>query len=123
MSCGIHFFVERDIDLLVAEELCVDGPFSAWMLDRCGAPAGLAHPAVETRVSVMEDGSEADVAALHARGDGQFRFYDEDTIDAGMMPEQRGRHTRRAEAEERSGAGPWRSSSPAPIGSLASLLA
>jgi hypothetical protein len=100
VTCGVHFFVERDIDLLLAEELRVNPAFSAWMLGRCGAPADLAHPAIETRVSVMEDGSEADAAALFAWGNGRFRFFVEDKIDAGMMPEQLERYVRRAEAEQ-----------------------
>lgn len=102
--CAIHKFIERDIDMLVAEELRVNPAFAEWVISRIGLAEKLSFPAFETRVSVVEDGSEADViASFRTSSGGIHRLFVENKIDAGMMPEQLERYIRRAESEERRG--------------------
>lgn len=100
--CAISKFVERDIDMLMAEELRVNADFAEWVNSRAGHGEQLSFPAFETRVSVVEDGSEADVVASFRKPNGGIhRLFIENKIDASMMPEQLERYIRRAEAEER----------------------
>ena len=61
--CGINKLVERDIDMLVAEELRVSVAFCKWITGQFGQVSILDLPAICTNVSVVEDGSEADVVA------------------------------------------------------------
>lgn len=102
--CGINKFVERDIDLLLAEEFRVNPSFSNWVLGKFGVSDSLVHPAVATDVSVVEDGSEADVVATFNTRDGKFyRLFVENKIDAVLMPDQLQRYLRRGEGEVRRG--------------------
>lgn len=99
-TCGIRKFVERDIDLLVAEELRVNPAFSSWIMGHFEAAGALRHPAAMTNVSDVEDGSEADVAAFFETADGALhRLFVEDKIDAILMPEQLERYVRRGQGE------------------------
>lgn len=99
-TCGIRKFVERDIDLLVAEELRVNPAFSYWIMSHFGVAGTLIHPAAVTNVSDVEDGSEADVAAFFETIDGtRHRLFVEDKIDAILMPEQLDRYVRRGQGE------------------------
>jgi hypothetical protein len=43
--CGVNKFVERDVDMLVAEELRVNANFGKWVMDKFGASADLIFPA------------------------------------------------------------------------------
>jgi hypothetical protein len=61
--CGINKLVERHIDMLVAEELRVSVAFCKWITGQFGQVSILDLPAICTNVSVVEDGSEADVVA------------------------------------------------------------
>ncbi|MFN3687233.1 hypothetical protein [Salinarimonas sp.] len=98
--CQIHRFEERDIDLLLAEELRTNPAFASWFAERAAGPPKLRTPALRTRVSVVEDGSEADLIACFAtESGGTFRMFVEDKITAAMMPDQLGRYARRARAE------------------------
>ncbi|HTT84691.1 MAG TPA: hypothetical protein VMF67_14525, partial [Rhizomicrobium sp.] len=100
--CGINKFLERDIDLLLAEELRVNPAFGRWMMERFGLSDELLFPACATDVSVVEDGSEADVVATFNRTDGLLhRLLVENKIDAILMPEQLERYVRRGEGELR----------------------
>lgn len=100
--CAIQKFVERDIDMLMAEELRVNNAFAEWAIFRAGHGEQLSFPAFETRVSVVEDGSEADVVASFRKPNGGIhRLFIENKIEANMMPDQLERYIRRAEGEER----------------------
>ncbi|PBC01465.1 hypothetical protein [Mesorhizobium sp. WSM3860] len=99
--CHIYNFQERDIDLLLAEELRVNGEFAAWFMDRASPQIPVLGPAFKTRISVVEDGSEADVIACFRRADGGVhRVFIEDKISAPLMPDQLARYQRRAAAEQ-----------------------
>lgn len=98
--CHIHGFQERDVDLLIAEELRVNTAFAEWFLHQAAPHLALKGTAVRTRVSVVEDGSESDVIACFEDGNGgTHRIFVEDKITAPMMPKQLERYLRRAEAE------------------------
>lgn len=102
--CGIAKFVERDIDMLLAEELRVNPEFSRWIMERFTETEPLKHPAVSSNVSVVEDGSEADVVAtFESLSGGTHRLFVENKIDAVLMPEQLERYVRRGEGEVRRG--------------------
>jgi hypothetical protein len=86
--CGINKFVERDIDLLLAEEFRVSEPFGKRLMDKFGIAENLLYPAIATGVSVVEDGSEADVIAMFKKRDGLVhRLFIENKINAMLMPE------------------------------------
>jgi len=99
-SCAISRFEERDIDVLLAEELRVNPEFSRWFVHQGGGGFDCNHPAVRVDVSVFEDGSEVDVVAdfLNASGS-KFRLFVEDKITSKKMPEQLERYIRRARNE------------------------
>jgi hypothetical protein len=99
-ACGINKFVERDIDMLMAEELRVNAGFGRWVMDKFGASSELIFPAVASNVSVVEDGSEADVVATFRTKSGLAHpLFVENKIDAPLMPDQLERYLRRAEGE------------------------
>lgn len=100
--CGINRFLERDIDMLMAEELRVNAGFAEWVMQKFGVADTLMFPAINTDVSVIEDGSEADVVATFRTKAGfVHRLYVENKISAILMPEQLKRYVRRAEGEMR----------------------
>ncbi len=100
--CGINKFVERDVDMLLAEELRVNVAFGRWVMDKFGASADLVFPAAHINVSVAEDGSEADVIATFTTTSNlNHRLFVENKIDAILMPEQLERYVRRAEGDQR----------------------
>lgn len=102
--CGINKFVERDIDMLLAEELRVNAKFVERILTRFGLVGLVRVPAAHTNVSVVEDGSEADVVATFVTNSGgHHRLFIENKIDAMLMPEQLERYIRRGEGEVRRG--------------------
>jgi hypothetical protein len=104
MTCDVNRFEERDIDLLLAEELRVNQSFSEWFAHRAAPELSLRTPAFRTRISVVQDGSESDVIACFRREDGGVhRVFVEDKITAKMMPEQLERYIRRAEQEKQRG--------------------
>ena len=98
--CHISNFQERDIDLLLAEELRMNNAFATWFTNQVAHDVQVEVPAFRTRVSVVEDGSESDViACFHRKDGGIHRIFIEDKITASMMPEQLERYQRRAAAE------------------------
>ena len=98
--CQIRSFQERDIDLLLAEELRVNPEFAAWFVRRVAPDQKINVPAARTRVSVCRESSESDVVACFDRDDGGLhRVFIEDKIGAQMMPEQLERYLKRAAAE------------------------
>lgn len=81
--CGINKFIERDIDMLIAEELRVNAAFGSWVMEKFAMPEELTFPAAITNVSVFEDGSEADVVATFKTKSGLLhRLFVENKIDA-----------------------------------------
>lgn len=104
-SCHIVRFQERDIDLLLAEELCVNPAFSHWFVNCGGGGFECEHPAAKAEISVVEDGSEADVAVIYHDARGRsFRLFVENKITAIKMHEQLERYVRRAKNELERGA-------------------
>lgn len=102
--CGIRRLYERDIDMLVAEELRLNIGFCDWILGHLDVPNGIVAPAHHTDVSVVDDGSEADVVATFQTFDGLLhRVFVENKIDASLMPKQLERYVRRGEGEVRLG--------------------
>jgi len=100
--CGVNKFVERDIDMLIAEELHVNAEFGKWVMDKFGIAKNLIFPASHINVSVVEDGSEADVVAtFNTKSNSLHRLFVENKIDALLMPEQLERYVRRAEGDAR----------------------
>lgn len=100
--CGINNFIERDVDMLIAEELRVNADFGRWVMNKLGAPSDITLPAININVSVMEDGSEADVVAtFKTTSNLVHRLFIENKIDAILMPEQLERYVRRAEGDLR----------------------
>lgn len=103
-DCGITRFQERDLDLLVAEELRVNPDFARWVLSPFGLGDALAFPAAHTTVSAVEDGTEIDVLARFTRRDGGVHaLLIEHKLDATEMPGQLMRYHRRAENDLRLG--------------------
>ena len=47
--CSIHKFVERDIDMLIAEELRVNPDFCEWIVSHFEIDAQISFPAMHTR--------------------------------------------------------------------------
>jgi predicted dithiol-disulfide oxidoreductase (DUF899 family) len=68
--CHISNFQERDIDLLLAEELRMNNDFATWFTNQVAPDVQVGVPAFRTRISVVEDGSESDVVACFHREDG-----------------------------------------------------
>ncbi|MET4481582.1 hypothetical protein [Bradyrhizobium sp. F1.13.3] len=100
--CGINKFVERDVDMLLAEELRVNAAFGKWIMDKFDAAADMIFPAAHVNVSVVEDGSEADViATFRTTSNLNHRLFVENKIDAILMPEQLERYLRRAEGDQK----------------------
>ena len=97
--CGINKFLERDIDMLMAEELRVNPEFCQWVINQLNVRTSIRYPAIHSNVSVVEDGSEADVVATFECSAGLYRLYIENKIDAQMMPDQLERYLRRAQNE------------------------
>ncbi|MBN9543875.1 MAG: hypothetical protein J0I19_00260 [Alphaproteobacteria bacterium] len=93
--CGINKFVERDIDVLLAEELRVSPDFCAWIMGRFKLPQKLSFPAVSTSVSVAEGGEADVVATFQASGNSRHRLFVVNRIDAVLLPEQLARYIRR----------------------------
>jgi hypothetical protein len=95
-ECGITRFQERDIDLLLAEELRVNADFGRFVMQPFGLDQSLRFPARATTVSAVEDGTEIDVRALFAHpSGGDHALMIETKIDAAEMPDQLQRYARR----------------------------
>lgn len=96
-ECGITRFQERDIDLLLAEELRVNADFGRFVMQSFGLDGRLRFPARLTTVSAVEDGTEVDVMALFDReAGGTHALLIENKINATEMPDQLMRYARRA---------------------------
>ena len=92
---------ERDIDLLLAEELAVSPEFAKWFLSRTKKFAATPADVVDVFVSRSDVTGESDLVVVLDRADGNSRFalLIEDKIDAPLQPEQELRYRRRAEGE------------------------
>lgn len=90
---------ERDIDLLVAEELSVSQGFRSWFLQQTKFSASDNCALVDVFVSWSDSSGESDLVAVFARSDGSpFAIHVENKIDAPFMPNQRERYDARAKA-------------------------
>ncbi len=61
--CEVRSFAERDIDVLLAEELRVNPEFARWFADCSGLPKSVDTPASCVRISVVSENGETDVEA------------------------------------------------------------
>ncbi len=95
--CNISWFMERDIDLWLTEELRVNPVFSRWFLTRIGASDQFAVPALRTQPSVVEETGETDVEAIFKSPQGNtFAALIENKITASFQRDQIARYLRRA---------------------------
>jgi hypothetical protein len=95
---------ERDIDLLLAEELSVNPGFGDWLKSRTRF-ADEAAAVTEVFVSKSDTLGESDLIALYARPDGsRFAIMIEDKIDAPLQPAQAERYRLRGAGEIKLGA-------------------
>ncbi len=86
---------ERDIDLMLLEEMHCNPEFLAWIAERAGIPGGslfLAHH------SVYRSNGETDVLALVNTPEGRVALMVEDKIGAEMQPRQAERYHERGAA-------------------------
>ena len=58
-ACTLHWFLERDIDMFLAEELRVNPALSEWFARQAAPGVALLYPATQTRVSVPENGGRS----------------------------------------------------------------
>ena len=89
-NAGLPFSLqERDIDLLLIEQLHVCRPFADWLTGRLS----LSGAVVETaRHSVHREHGETDVLVIVRIGDERVAVMIEDKIGAPMQPDQCGRY-------------------------------
>lgn len=64
LLCEAGSFMERDIDVWLAEELRVNSDFASWFAEKSEVPSNVVVPAGRVRVSVMGENGETDVEAI-----------------------------------------------------------
>jgi hypothetical protein len=91
---------ERDIDLLLAEEIAVSSTFAGWLKGH-SAFANIDAAVVDVFVSRSDATGESDLVVVYEEGDGARRFalLIEDKIDAPLQPQQESRYRLRAQRE------------------------
>lgn len=90
---------ERDIDLLLAEELSVSPAFADWLKAKTTI-ASVPASVVDVFVSKANNLSESDLIAIYELRDGsRFALMIEDKVDAPLQPQQAERYRMRAEQE------------------------
>lgn len=95
---------ERDIDLLLAEELAVNPAFGVWLRSKTKFVGQTAEVA-DVFVSKADNLGESDLIALYESADGsRFALMIEEKIDAPLQPDQAGRYRLRAQREIKMGA-------------------
>ena len=111
---------ERDIDLLLAEELVVHPAFAAWLARAAGLAAATGR-LVDVWVSKADNLGESDLIALFDGDDGvRTALMIEDKVDAPLQPDQARRYRLRGEREIAAGlCGRVRTMLCAPAGYLA----
>jgi len=101
---GISFsaVTERDVDLLIVEELASDSGFREWFLSE----VGLSGPfeLIEIAHSVSDSSGESDIEVTVGCGTDKVLVLIEDKIDAPLQPRQAERYIQRAAARVRDGA-------------------
>jgi hypothetical protein len=99
----IERMYERDVDLLLAEELDVNPAFANHIKSFtkfAGEPATVA----EFWVSKSNNLGESDLVVVYQRSDGsRFALLIEDKVDASLQPDQAARYRMRAERERSKG--------------------
>lgn len=90
---------ERDVDLLLLEELYANPDFREWFIPRCcGLIAGSAE-LVEVKRSVTQSSGESDLELTCRQPDGTLaKLLIENKVDAAFQREQAARYTQRARA-------------------------
>lgn len=97
-SCDISWFIERDIDIWLSEELRVNPAFARWFAARAGLPEQALFPATRTQPSVVDETGETDVEAIFgSQGNATFALLVENKITAGFQRDQIARYIRRGE--------------------------
>ncbi|MGY3695088.1 hypothetical protein ACVIGA_005168 [Bradyrhizobium sp. USDA 3240] len=94
--CEIRSFVERDIDVWLAEELRVNSAFAEWFCGKAST-ADIVFPA-RTRISVMSENGETDVEAVFETKSGdKFALLVENKVRHSLSADQLGRYFRRGD--------------------------
>lgn len=95
-ACEISWFVERDIDIWLSEELRVNPAFASWFVARSGLPKEMIFPASRTQPSVVDETGETDVEAIfRSPSNATFALLVENKITAGFQRDQLARYIRR----------------------------
>lgn len=89
---------ERDIDVLLAEEFCVNQKFASWFLRQTKFAERPAE-VVDVFVSKADNLGESDLIVLFEDRAGKFALLIEDKVDAPLQPDQAQRYRLRAEKE------------------------
>jgi hypothetical protein len=92
---------ERDLDLLLTEELSSSEPFLSWFLNRLGLPSGAV--ALQVGHSVSGSNGESDLELTVQVNGALHKVLIEDKVDALFQPRQPERYRERAEGYVRSG--------------------
>lgn len=95
MEVVLSYVAERDVDLMLVEELSSNPAFFAWFLTSLGisevaTPFSVAH-------SVTTQNGESDIEISASSHSGELRVLVEDKIDAAFQPGQASRYSKRAE--------------------------
>lgn len=93
---SLEAVIERDVDLLILEELLAQSGFATWFSDQCHIPAGATFINAWHSVSHENDG-ESDLVALYETAGKRILVLIENKIDAGFTHEQPERYKLRAE--------------------------
>ena len=89
---------ERDIDLLLLEELWATPAFGAWLIDRCAADGEVLQRVTEVKKSVTQSSGESDLELTWQRNDGTFaKLLIENKVDAGFQRDQAARYHQRSQ--------------------------
>jgi hypothetical protein len=95
---------ERDIDLLLLEELAARPTFVRWFARKCGVRGLRAKPVGEVRLRVTRSSGESDLeVALHLDDGSVHCLLIENKVTAGLQPRQSERYRARGSSYMRSG--------------------
>ena len=89
---------ERDLDLLLLEELVASHVFRAWFADRCAVPAPIDSGWFDVQRSVTQSLGESDLEFTFESSSGLVRLLIENKVDAGFQVNQADRYRARAES-------------------------
>lgn len=96
--CQVRHFMERDVDIWLAEELRVNAAFGEWFSRRARVSEQIVFPAERTQVSVMGENGETDVEATFCTSDGRrYALLIENKLEHSLKAEQLSRYRLRGQ--------------------------